>query len=423
MSQPWRNPSRRTMALVASALAAATVLITPVPAVATADITLAVASVDDRLVLTATTDEPVDGTSTWIGFYDQTTGRRLGYCNSGTVCTLSDVVPLGGGDHTFVAAAGAIPITWTTPPGDWVVSNEVAVPAWEVTLSGETTEAGTVTFTAVTNYAVSGSSSIWVGVYDRTTGARLGYCSSGRTCTLPAAVPVGGGEHQFVASVGPIPRTWGADDPGNWDLSAEVTTPAWTVDLTSTWTSDGKLVFSTTTNYAVNGSASIWVGVYDQTTGTRLGYCSSGRTCTLPAVVPNGAGAHTYVASVGRIPASWNAASSGNWATSGAVIAPAWTVDLTAVEGSGTIDFTATTNYPVNGGSSIWTGVYDVTTGARLGYCSTGTICTLTGIGAPQPGGHQYVAAAGAIPRNWPGPGVWAESAHVFSSPAPSPSP
>jgi hypothetical protein len=165
----------------------------------------------------------------------------------------------------------------------------------------------------------------------------------------------------------------------------------------------------------VNGNAGYYVGIYDQTTGQRWGYCSGGRECTLTGIVPTGGGSHLFVAAVGPTPGSWSA--DGAWVVSTPVPVSDWAVALTAADGTGsgagTVTLTATSTYPVNGGGGYYLGIYDATTGERFGYCSSGTVCTLTDVRVNGAGTHTLVAAVGPTPGTWSATGNWATSAAV----------
>jgi hypothetical protein len=367
---------------------------------------------DGSSTLTATTDGPADGAaSIRIGVYDVATGQRVGTCDTGTVCTVRGFVPRGGGTPRYIAAVGAIPTTWTGATGNWFISNEVSASPWTVDLQTATAANGTLTLIATTNYPVNGNASYWVAIYDRTTRQRLGYCSSGRTCTLSGIRPIGGGEHALVAAVGDVPPTW-SDTWDAWAVSAAVSPAAWSATLTATVEDDGALTLTSTTNYPVNGNASYWVAIYDRTTGERLGHCSSGTTCTLTRIRPSGEGRHSFVAAVGTAPATWS--ETGNWAVSNVVDPEAWSVSLvSATESDGALTLTSTTNYPVNGNASYWVAIYDRTTRQRLGHCSSGTTCTLTRIRPVGGGVHSFVAAVGTAPATWSETGNWDVSTDV----------
>lgn len=373
---------------------------------------------DGSLTLTSVTNYPVDSSkSIWAAIYDTVTTERIGSCSSGTTCVLTSVVPRGGGVHPYVALVGTIPGSWN-PATTLTRSNEVIPPGWAVSLTSATADDGTLTFDATSNYPVASARSIWIAVYDKTTGERLGYCSSGTTCRLTGIVPIGGGVHDFVATTGVIPSTWTPNSASNWAISSPVSVAPWLATLAVSRADDGSLTAAAATNYPVNSSRSIWLAIYDRTTGARLGYCSSGRTCKLTGIVPIGGGTHSLVASAGVIPATWTTTSA-NWGISNDVPLDPWVVDLAATDAAdGSLTLTATSNYPINSAKSIWIGIYDQTTGARLGYCSTGIKCTLTGI-VPIGGGiHNYVATAGVIPSSWAtSTGNWDASDVISGSP------
>jgi RHS repeat-associated protein len=174
--------------------------------VAPTTVSLSYTSVNGGLILTATTDQPLEGTGLWVEIFESSyqhiiwDTQYLGWCNTGTTCTVGPAIPRTS-QATYVATLGSIGNDY--PPGVPVAtSNTVTPPAWAVSLAVSGTTVNGTTLTATTNYDLSypyGNS--YTELFDLTaTGATtwLGWCKNGTTCTLGA----GTSSHRFLATVG-----------------------------------------------------------------------------------------------------------------------------------------------------------------------------------------------------------------------------
>jgi hypothetical protein len=257
-----------------------------------------------QVQLTAQSNYSIPATGYTLAIYDQNTGARLAFCNSGeTPClgnwvsgyywTRATVVPsaatteLSGVPHSYVAVVAGIN---DTLPGDNVAatSNLVTADPWAVTLTPVMLKTKQLQLTAQANYSLP-SSGYTLSIYDQTTGARLAFCNSGETpCqgnsasgyyyTKVTFVPkattteLSQKAHDYVAVVGAKTDTYPADNVAA--TSAAYTAPAWSVRLSSSPASSGTaFTLTAQSGYSIPGSG-YTLSIYDQTTGVRLISCN-----------------------------------------------------------------------------------------------------------------------------------------------------
>jgi YD repeat-containing protein len=343
--------------------------------------------------LTATANQNVGNTNGnyYLRIYDLTTGSLISACYSGSVCTGSTTFS-DGGPHTYQAevSKGSLYAGLGTTTDVQATSNDVQVAreAWTVTLTSDLTtfSAGQkVTFTATANQNVGSPSGHYLRIYDTTAGTEVGVCTSGTTCVVSTAF-YSGTPHTYQAevSVGSLYATYGTtSDVFATSNDIVATRAAWTVSLTedkSVFSAGQKVALTATTNQDVSKTnAEYWIAIIDETTGTLVGGCTSGTTCTQQAYFWTGP-PHTYIAAVEH---------SQDYATSGTVAdiqassntvstsrAP-WTVAVTGtttvVPGQPTwVDFTvsatANQNYAEEDGYVVY--IIDYTTGDEVYECS-----------------------------------------------------
>lgn len=257
-------------------------------------VSLAVA-VGTTLTLTATVNQPLDGTGQWLEIFDTTsTGsiNYLKYCNTGTTCVVGTVP--SESQSTYIAVVGnTLSNTYAGYPSSsasaW--SNQVTPPAWTLALSANISS--TIGLTATTNYAATGST--WIEIFD-TTSTRsityLKYCNAGTTCsvtTVPAELNTG-----YTAVVThSLTNTY---PPPNVLATSNAITPApWIITLASNGSS-----LTATTNYDTSNSG-LFVEIFDQSqqgqTTSYVGWCSTGTSCTKTTSYSG----HTFIATVGSI--------------------------------------------------------------------------------------------------------------------------
>jgi hypothetical protein len=146
------------------------------------------APVGSGITLTARTNCDIGSVNALVQIVDNTNGNIPGKCRTGTSCSVT-TTGLGALTHSFAAylyiwngsswnALGhtqPIYLTWEAPPNNFTVS-----------LSGPSLIAyhgGPATYTATANQDV-GPTPYWIEIFDATTSTRLGYCSSGSTCSV-----------------------------------------------------------------------------------------------------------------------------------------------------------------------------------------------------------------------------------------------
>ncbi|HEX4221317.1 MAG TPA: hypothetical protein VHZ97_03075 [Pseudonocardiaceae bacterium] len=244
-----------------------------------------------------------------------------------------------------------------------------------------------VNFTATTNIPVNGTGNvitIWaesLGEPDRL----LATCNSGTAC---AATDVYWSEDgaNYYAYVAPpssgVPTNWVAI---NQTLVGAHWSPIVIEDFTASATTvpAGRgTTLLTTTLYEDPGPTPFWVEVFDVTTRSILVKCKAGTTCLATAAIP--------IAATEQYTAYVTTDSSGNFPPSGHVeesskpayvtwSSAAYQVSLSGpsiVSAPGPTPLTVTTNRnPSLDGYAIE--VFDTSTGAYVGGCSSGTTCNV----------------------------------------------
>ncbi len=237
--------------------------------------------------LTATANQNVGPTPYYLSIYDQTAAHYIAICGSGTTC-MATVTQSQPTTHYYEAFVALYPPTTGMPSGIQATSNSVGV-VWQgtsVTLAASPTTLplnGVTTLTATAGTNV-GPTPFWIEIFDTNTGVRIGVCGSGTTCTATESQAVAT-THKFVAYISgysttfppantietstPVFVTWGA---GNYRVSLSGTGSIYSGSETLTATSNVNV-----------GPTPYWIEIYNLDTGTRLGACGTGTTCTLTA--------------------------------------------------------------------------------------------------------------------------------------------
>ena len=247
------------------------------------------------LTLTATVNQPLDGTGQWLVIYDTTSTSSMNYltyCNKGTTCVVSTVP--SETQSTYIAVVGN---TITNAYADYppssasAWSSQVTPPAWTVTLAANITTS--IGLTATSNYAATGTT--YLEIFDtakvQTYITYLNFCNSGTTCSATTVPQEKGATYIAVVTHSPS-NTY----PPSSVLAASspVTPPPWTVTLASSGST-----LTATTNYAAGSS--VYVEIFDitktQTYITYVRFCSSGTACTGTTSDPS----HQFIATVGSI--------------------------------------------------------------------------------------------------------------------------
>jgi RHS repeat-associated protein len=281
-----------------------------------------------------------------------------------------------------IAAQAVALVDPTPPPSTIVLTSDVT----------EFAAGSTATLTATVDIALEGSAST-IKIKDLTAGTQLKACTTGTTCTVATSF-TSGAAHQYVATVSTLTSN-----------EVEVSRQAWTVDLAtdkSVFAAGETVTLTATANQNVGSTSSAFkIYIIDKTTGVPFGSCSTGTTCVIATANPFKTGdPHTYAAYVAKPGSTSLAGLTQVQANSSDVTVgrQAWVVTMTSNTTSyaagDSVTFVATANQNVGNTSSNYRiYIYDVTTGVRLTYCSTGTTCTSTTTalytsGAP----HEYQA-------------------------------
>lgn len=188
---------------------------------------------------------------------------------------------------------------------------------------------------------------------------------------------------------------------------------AWTVSLSSTSTSLLPGQYATLTAHANQdvGPTPYWIRIHDNTSNQYIATCGGGTNCSAN-VMQSSAQTHTYTAFVGSSttaypPAPLQATSSNvsvTWRPFNVNVAASPTTQN--IGGNSLI--TATSNADV-GPTPYYIEVFDMTNGARLGYCGSGTTCafnTSQSIATT----HQFAAYISPYTTSIPSSGVQAVS-------------
>jgi len=157
------------------------------------------------VTLTATVNHSLSA-GYFIDVDDQTTGSAVDFCDVGTTCQVT-VAWNGAGSHTFVAYVDSDGAFEYPPCCVVATSNTVTVSwgqaiTWSVSLTASATNAqqgSAVTLTASANASVTGTGNT-IAIFDETTGASTGECSTGTTCQVAVSEPAAGA-HSFIAYV------------------------------------------------------------------------------------------------------------------------------------------------------------------------------------------------------------------------------
>jgi hypothetical protein len=148
--------------------------------------------------------------------------------------------------------------------------------------------------TATANLTMTGTRSA-IEIFDQTTGTLVGACMQSSQCMVAYAAD--SGVHTFAAYVTPPV----ANQPTENVVTSNPITVSWfsvaIAAASSPMVGPGKPVTVTATATADVGSSGYQLGLYDQSSGTRLTYCSHGTTCST-TLTKDQAGSRSIVAYV-----------------------------------------------------------------------------------------------------------------------------
>lgn len=236
----------------------------------------------DSAILTAGTDQLVDGLGS-IKIVDQSTSSTVKTCSSGSECEV-DISFATGGPRTYVAKF------------DTLTSDPVTVSraGWTVDLTSDASsvDAGSVAhLQATTNQDVSNTDGHYeIDIFDLTAGTRVAHCTTGTICAAGGTDPYADASpsHMYEAMVAAIGSPSGpseANDVQATSNTTEVDRTAWNVDLVVSPTSGisaGDIVSVTAT---INQDVSLTNGRYvvylvEVVGGSILKTCTAGLTCS-----------------------------------------------------------------------------------------------------------------------------------------------
>lgn len=233
------------------------------------------------VTLTASVNTDVGPTPWWIEIFNQSNGQFLTECASGSSCSVS--VSYGGPSSQsyigYVSGYG----TSNPPPSVQVSWGGVAVTWLTLSLSASPTYLGPGAHTTLTASASLdvGPTPYWLEIFDTSSGANVGYCASGYSCSV-SVTHSSGTVRNFVAYVSGFGL--GNPPPSVVDTSSTVTVVWFAVSLSASrssyvWTSPAQL---TATANADVGPSPYYLEIFDQTTGLNVASCPRGTSCSGP---------------------------------------------------------------------------------------------------------------------------------------------
>ncbi len=232
--------------------------------------------------LTATANMDVGPTPYYLRIYDETAGAYVATCGYGTTCSTSVTQPLPATHYyeAFVSYAS----TGYPPAGEQAASGEVGVVWHGVSLtlaaSQPTVPVGAVsTLTATTSQDI-GPSPFWTEIYDMTTGTRVTDCGYGTSCSVSVS-QAAATTHEYVAYLSDLSTAY--PPPGIQETSPfsfiTWSNLGWRVSLSAPVATYGSETVTATTDGNV-GPTPYYIEIFNET-GTRLGVCGVGSTCSV----------------------------------------------------------------------------------------------------------------------------------------------
>jgi Domain of unknown function (DUF1906) len=211
-------------------------------------------------------------------------------------------------NNTLLPTPSPQPTAPVARPGSAFMSHTVtpSVPSWSLTAAGSqphvrlesnvtaVKRGQSAVLTATASLTMTGTRSA-IEIFDQTTGTLVGACMQASQCLVAYAAK--SGVHTFAAYVTPPV----ANQPTENVVTSDPVTVSWfSVALTAAsapMVGPGKPVTITATATADVGSSGYQLGLYDQSSGTRLTYCSRGTTCST-TLTKQQAGSRSIVAYV-----------------------------------------------------------------------------------------------------------------------------
>lgn len=301
-------------------------------------------------------------------------------CNNILLAAPQATEPAGGFGTTSLPA----PVTPSVPI--WTLAAGSAQRLRLTSNVGELEPGQNAMLTATASSSMSGTRSA-IEIFDLTTGTLVGACLQGSQCQVAYAAK--SGAHTFAAYITPP----SAKQPTENVVTSNAATVSWLgIGLATTSASivgPGKPVTFIATATADVSVGGYRLGIYDQTSGTELTYCSRGTACSVTLTKSN-AGTRSIVAYVATLPAASTNTSSGLSAAlpptavlaQSAPIMATWLgvnldADTTRPQLGGSVVMRATANVDVT--NTPWSiGIYDQQGELVSASCKSGTTCTAT---------------------------------------------
>jgi len=205
-------------------------------------------------------------------------------------------------------------------------------------------------------------------------------------------------------------------------LPMDVAASGWTVSLGASDTAPGvgtTVTLTARANADVGTSPTLWIQIYDLSTGNQVCASASGTTCATDVsnTLPTCRSYQAYVADWSSTlpPSNVQATSNAVTVCWGAPVPP-WSVTLygqptTAVAGA-PAELVATTSRDV-GPTVYYTQIFDLNDNHQVVSCASGMVCTMS-VTQSVRGCHGYIAEVAPNSLTYPAPGAIAESDTVF---------
>ncbi len=249
---------------------------------------------------------------------------------------------------------------------------------WVLTINASATTlwpSQQITVSMTANQSV-GPTPLWMSLWASRPGVNavlLARCGTGTSCSVTYTESTPG----LVTYIAELTDVNDHESPENSKFAKVVDVDWLSSNLTLTGSPSTLPIGGTTTLTAHTveiGSSPLYAEIYDETTGTRLAICGSGTACNV-TVSQAVATTHMFRAYFSQNSTAWPPAgtveqtpvSLATWTTSG------YSLNLAASFNN----VTATSSVNV-GPTPYYIEIFDLTTGALIAICGTGTVCTGT---------------------------------------------
>ncbi len=267
----------------------------------------------------------------------------------------------------------------------------------------------TAVLTATANSSVSGTK-LAIEIFDETSGVLVGACAQASQCSVAYAAP--SGVHNFAAFVTPpttrVPSSAVA-------LTSNHVSVGWLdsgITASRTVVGPGQAVTVTATSTVDVRQSGRWLEIYDLTTGSRLTYCSHGKSCST-SLKETSSEVHELVGYVTGQPEAVSPPVYVTW------VGVSLSATSIGPKTGGTIYLKATTNADL--ANTPWVvGIYDQQGRLVDHACKSGNTCSVQ---AWMGGGTtpSYTAVVGALPTSTSKPAHGGKVTQAAPTPTPAP--